>query len=210
MTGVDLSPVMIDTARRLAGEQGVGIRFEVGDAASLPYEDASFDVVASALGVFLAPDHAAAARELARVCRPGGRLGLAAWQADPEAERMHAPFWPAREPGAGDRLDWGREEYMAGLLGQEFELDFEEGELRLTASSGEEMWRLYTSYDGAAKGHVDSLHRPRAREYRRALLGALVSRSLEAPPVELAQIAVIATPSAWLWVTTSCRKTPTR
>ena len=90
MTGVDLSPVMIDTARRLAGEQGVGIRFEVGDAASLPYEDASFDVVASALGVF-APDHAAAARELARVCRPGGRLGLAAWQPDPEAERMHAP-----------------------------------------------------------------------------------------------------------------------
>ena len=54
MTGVDLSPVMVDTARRLAGEQGVGVRFEVGDAERLPYEDASFDVVASALGVFLA------------------------------------------------------------------------------------------------------------------------------------------------------------
>ena len=83
---------------------------------------------------------------------------------------MHAPFWPAREPGSGDRRDWGRQEYLAELLGQEFELDFEEGELRLTASSSEEMWRLYASYDGAAKAHVDSLHRPRAREYRRAFI----------------------------------------
>jgi SAM-dependent methyltransferase len=170
VTGVDLSPVMVDTARRLAGEQGLLIRFEVGDAESLPYENASFDVVASALGVFLAPDHVAAGRELARVCRPGGRLGLVAWRADPEAERMHAPFWPAREPGVGDRRDWGREEYVADLLGQEFELEFEEGELRLTAGSGEEMWRLYTSYDGAAKAHVDSLDRPRAQEYRRAFV----------------------------------------
>jgi DNA-binding CsgD family transcriptional regulator/protein-L-isoaspartate O-methyltransferase len=124
VTGVDLSPVMVDTARRLAREQGSGFRFDVGDAESLPYEDASFDVVASALGVFLAPDHAAAGRELAPVCRAGGRLGVVAWRADPEAERMHAPFWPAREPGAGDRRDWGREEYLAELLGQDFEPTF--------------------------------------------------------------------------------------
>jgi ubiquinone/menaquinone biosynthesis C-methylase UbiE len=168
VTGVDLSPAMVDTARRLAAEQGVAIRFEVGDAESLPYEDASFDVVASALGVFLAPDHAAAGRELARVCRPGGRLGVVAWRPDPEAERMHAPFWPAREPGTGDRRDWGREECVAELLGQEFELEFEDGELRVTAESGEQMWRLFTSHDGAAKAQVDSLDPRRADEYRRA------------------------------------------
>ena len=170
VTGLDLSPVMVDTARRLASEQGVGIRFEVGDAEDLPYEDRSFDVVASALGVFLAPDHAAAGRELARVCRPGGRLGVVAWRADPEAERMHAPFWPAREPGAGDRRDWGREEYVAELLGHAFELEFEEGELRLTAGSGEEMWHLFTSYDGAAKDQVDSLDPWQAEKYRRAYI----------------------------------------
>ena len=170
VTGVDLSPVMVDTARRLASEQGVGVRFEVGDAESLPYEDASFDVVASALGVFLAPDHAAAGRELARVCRPGGSLGVVAWQADPEAERMHAPFWPAGEPGAGDHRDWGREEYVADLLGQDFALEFEQGELRLTAESGEQMWRLFTGHDGAAKAHVDSLDPSRAEQYRRAYI----------------------------------------
>ena len=170
VTGIDLSPVMVDTARRLAGEQGLGIRFEVGDAECLHYEDATFDVVASALGVFLAPDHGAAARELARVCRTGGRLGLIAWRADPEAERMHAPFWPAREPGVGDRRDWGREEYVTKLLGHDFELEFEEGELQLTAGSGEEVWRLFTSYDGAAKAQVDSLDPRRAKEYRRAYI----------------------------------------
>jgi hypothetical protein len=95
---------------------------------------------------------------------------VVAWRADPEAERMHAPFWPAREPGAGDRRDWGRQEYLAELLGQEFELEFEEGELRLTAGSGEEMLRFFASYDGAAKAHVDSLHPPRAEEYRRAFI----------------------------------------
>ena len=62
---------------------------------------------------------------------------------------------------------------MAELLGQEFELQFEEGELRLTAGSGEEMWRLFTSYDGAAKAHVDSLHPRRAEEYRGAFIAYL-------------------------------------
>lgn len=128
------------------------------------------DVVASALGVFPAPDHAAVARELARVCRPGGRLGVVAWRRDAELERLHAPFWGPPEPGAGDRRAWGREEYVATLLGPAFELEFEEGELRLTAASGEEMWRLFTSSDGAAKAQVDSLDPQRAKEYRRAFI----------------------------------------
>ena len=49
-------------------------------------------------------------------------------------------------------------------------VEFDEGELQLTAGSGEEMWRLFTSYDGVAKAQVDSLQRPRAQEYRRAFI----------------------------------------
>jgi hypothetical protein len=59
---------------------------------------------------------------------------------------------------------------VAALLGQDFELEFDEGELRLTVASGEGMWRLFTNYDGAAKTHVDSLPPPRAEEYRRAFI----------------------------------------
>lgn len=69
---------------------------------------------------------------------------------------MHAPYWPAPEPGTDDRRDWAREEYVAELLGHELELEFDEGELRVTYESGEQMWRLFTSHDGAAKAQVDS------------------------------------------------------
>jgi ubiquinone/menaquinone biosynthesis C-methylase UbiE len=88
VTGVDLAPALIETARRLAAEEGLQIRYEVGDAENLPYEDAGFDVVTSSLGSMFAPDHAAVARELSRVCRPGGRLGLAHWSSERGAVDM--------------------------------------------------------------------------------------------------------------------------
>jgi SAM-dependent methyltransferase len=170
VTGVDLAPRMIETARWLASLEKLSIRFEVGDAESLDLEDESFDVVVSALGVFLAPDHAAAARELARVCRAGGRLGLVAWRSDHELERLHAPYWPERQPEAGDRRAWGRESYVAALLDHAYQLEFEEGELRLEAASGQEAWRLWINHDGPAKVLVDSVDRRRAERYRRAFV----------------------------------------
>src|SRR5712691_5185566 len=79
VTGVDLAPGLIATARRLAAEEGLAVRFEVGDAEALPCEDASFGTVSSAMGIIFAPDHPAVAHELARVCEPGGRIGFSAW-----------------------------------------------------------------------------------------------------------------------------------
>ena len=70
--GSDLSPVLIETARRQAAERGCDVTFEEGDAEALSYPDASFDIVTSSVGAIFAPDHEAVAAELARVCRPGG------------------------------------------------------------------------------------------------------------------------------------------
>jgi SAM-dependent methyltransferase len=170
VTAVDLAPGLIATARDLAAEQRLSIRFDIGDAENLPYEDARFDVVASALGVFLAPSHDTVAREVARVCRPGGRLGVVAWRPDPGLDEMKAPFRPPRPPGAGDPANWGREEYVSGLLGAGFELAFEEDEVAITARSGEEMWRLYTSSDGAHKATLESLDPKRKEAFRRAFV----------------------------------------
>src|SRR5439155_19454003 len=83
VTGLDLAPRLVETARSWAADEGLDIRFDVGDCERLPYDDASFDVVASVVGVIFAPDHGAVARELARVCRPGGRLGRVAWLPNP-------------------------------------------------------------------------------------------------------------------------------
>ena len=77
VTGVDVAEDGIERARNRASEEGLDVRFDVGDARSLPYPDNSFDIVVSTFGVIFAPDHKRAAHELARVCRPGGRLGLA-------------------------------------------------------------------------------------------------------------------------------------
>ena len=79
VTGLDLAPKLIETARRLAAENGLEITYEVGDCEDVPHPGASFDAVSSAMGVIAAPDHAAVARELTRVCKPGGRIGIAAW-----------------------------------------------------------------------------------------------------------------------------------
>src|SRR5437763_15475087 len=79
VTGIDLSPRLIDVAKERADAGGFHIHYSVGDAEKLDVPDASFDVVASCFGMIFAPDHAAAAGELARGTRPGGRLGFSAW-----------------------------------------------------------------------------------------------------------------------------------
>src|SRR6188472_185656 len=79
VTSTDYVPALLDGGRRRAEAEGLAVRFEPADAENLPYGDASFDVVLSTFGVMFAPDHRQAARELVRVCRPGGRIGLASW-----------------------------------------------------------------------------------------------------------------------------------
>src|SRR5881397_2630561 len=72
VTGVDLAPALIDTARERAAAQGLEIDYRVGDCEHLDeIEDGSFDVVSSTCGVMFAPDHEATARELGRVTKPG-------------------------------------------------------------------------------------------------------------------------------------------
>ena len=70
VVSVDFAPVLIETAKRLAAERGLEIDFRVGDAETLHFADASFDVVTSTFGVMFAPDHSRAAGELARVRGP--------------------------------------------------------------------------------------------------------------------------------------------
>jgi SAM-dependent methyltransferase len=173
VTGIDLAPALVETARRLAEEEGVEVELEVGDAEALPYEDASFDVVSSSFGVMFAPDQRRAAAELARVCRPGGRLGLNTWRAHSgvgEMFRTSAAFQPPLPEGAGAPLDWGDEEHVRDLLGEWFELDFHEGDARLEAQSGEEMWQLFSTEFGPTKTLVESLDPERREEYRRAFV----------------------------------------
>ncbi|MDQ3411689.1 MAG: class I SAM-dependent methyltransferase, partial [Chloroflexota bacterium] len=79
VTGIDYVPALLDRGRQRAAAEGLDIEFREADAEALPFEDGSFDVVLSAFGVMFAPNQEQAAAELLRVCRPGGRIGLANW-----------------------------------------------------------------------------------------------------------------------------------
>ncbi|MGL6280255.1 MAG: class I SAM-dependent methyltransferase, partial [Gaiella sp.] len=115
VTASDLSPTLIETAQRRAAEQGLDLTLEVADCQDLHYPDASFDVVSSSVGVIFAPDHARVAAELARVCKPGGRVGLTAWRRDSGVGDLFAgmsPFMAPPPPGAGSPFQWGEESYV--------------------------------------------------------------------------------------------------
>lgn len=120
VTGMDLAPEWLEHARRRAEAEGMDIAFEVGDAEDLSYPDASFDVVLSTFGVMFCPDQEKAAGELLRVCRPGGRIGLANWTPDGFIGNMlrtvgkHVP----PPPGVKPPPLWGTEERLRELLGE--------------------------------------------------------------------------------------------
>lgn len=79
VTGVDIAPNLLATARARALAKSPGIQFDEGDVEALPYADASFDEVVTMFGAMFAPQPKLVASELARVCRPGGRLAMANW-----------------------------------------------------------------------------------------------------------------------------------
>jgi SAM-dependent methyltransferase len=168
VVGQDLAPVLIDTARERAAEEGATVEFEVGDAEAMTYDDASFDIVTSTCGVMFAPDHPAVAAELARVTKPGGRLALACWTPEGglgQMFRMMGPFLPPPAPGAGSPFTWGTEDHVRELLGETFDLEFEEHESVLRTADGEEYWELFSSSYGPTRTAAEALEPDRREEF---------------------------------------------
>jgi SAM-dependent methyltransferase len=124
VTASDLTPELLQAGVKRAEAQGVELDWVTADAEHLPFEDASFDVVMSAIGVMFAPHHQQAADELLRVCRPGGTLGLLSWT--PEGMlgalfRTMGPFAPPPPAGASAPPLWGSETHLRSLTGDRVE-----------------------------------------------------------------------------------------
>ena len=116
----DLTPELLDQGREAAAAEGLDLAWEVGDAEALPYDDGSFDAVISCVGVMFAPFHQAAADELVRVTRSGGRIGLISWTPEGFIGQMFAtmkPYAPPPPAGAQPPPLWGDEEHVRSLLG---------------------------------------------------------------------------------------------
>jgi len=169
--GIDLAPVLIETAKERAQEQGLDIDYRVGDCENLDMSDASFDVVSSTFGVMFAPDHEATARELARTVKPGGRIGLANWTPEGGLAKMFGmmkPFQPPPPEGIGVPFQWGSEAHVEELLGDAFELDLQRYVSHLRVPSGEDYWRLFASSYGPTRTLADSLDDDRREEFHQS------------------------------------------
>ena len=168
VTGLDLAPALIETAKERAQERGLEIDYVVGDCEALELDDASFDVVSSTCGVMFAPDHQAVASELARVTKPGGQIGLVNWTPGPgvaDLFRLMAPFQPAPPPS--NPFEWGDENHVGDLLGDAFELTLERHVSPLALDSGEAYWDLFATSYGPTKTLVEALD-DRSEELHRA------------------------------------------
>ena len=118
-TGIDYVPALLERGRERAAAERLAVVFREGDAEDVPFPDASFDVVLSTVGVMFAPDQERAASELLRVCRPGGRIGLANWTPDGFAGELGSLFGSYLPPAPGLKPPtlWGTEGRLRELFG---------------------------------------------------------------------------------------------
>jgi SAM-dependent methyltransferase len=141
VTGLDLTPELLEAARGRAADGGLDVRFVEGDAEDLPFDGDSFDVVTSCFGVMFAPRHHQAAAELTRVARPGGTVGVTAWTPDGLIGRTFkvvGSFMPPPPPELQPPVSWGTEEHIGELFaGSGAELSLERRTVTFTHDSAE-------------------------------------------------------------------------
>jgi ubiquinone/menaquinone biosynthesis C-methylase UbiE len=120
----DLTPENFEAGRREAASAGVELEWVEADAEALPFGDGSFDAVTSSFGAIFAPDHEAVARELVRVCRAGGTIGMLNFTPEGlfgEFFGALAPYAPPPPRGTGPPALWGSEHHLRTLFGERVE-----------------------------------------------------------------------------------------
>ena len=124
VTAIDYVPALLESAQERARAEGLLIDFRQADAEALPFEMHSFDVVLSTFGVMFTPNQEKAASELLRVCKPGGKIGLANWTAEGfigQLFKLLAKYTPPM-PGVKSPMGWGTEARLQELFGNSVSL----------------------------------------------------------------------------------------
>ena len=194
VTASDFVEPLLEVAQARAELEGLSLATAVADAQQLPFEDESFDVVLSTFGAIFAPDQQRTADELLRVCRPGGRLGMANWVPDGLMAKnqvimyKHVPPPPA---AAGMRrpVEWGGEPRLRELLGDRIsELRVERRTIEMCAESSAELVRFNRTWFGPVRtafGQLDEAGQEQLQadleasfeQFNRATDGTLVAQA---------------------------------
>ena len=120
VVSTDYVPALLERGRARASAEGLPVKFEQADAENLPYSDHHFDVVLSTFGVMFTPDQDKAAAEMARACKPGGRVGLANWTPTSFIGELFKLIGKYLPPAAGVKSPalWGTEARLRELFGE--------------------------------------------------------------------------------------------
>jgi SAM-dependent methyltransferase len=127
VTGLDLTPTLLEHAHENARLAGVPVQWQEGDAEQLPFADGVFDVVVSQFGHMFAPRASLAIAEMRRVLKPGGRIAFATWPPEHFVGRMFAlmaRYAPPLPPGAAPPPLWGNPAIVAERLADGFDAPF--------------------------------------------------------------------------------------
>lgn len=153
VTGVDITPALLERAKLRAAAEGLSIDFQQGDATSLAFEDGGFDVVMSTFGSIFAPDPEKTAAEMSRVCRTGGKIAMAVWT--PEGMlgklfRLLALYSPP-ESQVDLPVSWGDEAVLKNRLGPYVkDIQIKHRAVRFRSSSTEDWVQFMKTYFGPA------------------------------------------------------------
>lgn len=117
--GIDFVPALLERGQERAAAERLRITFQDGDAENIPFADTSFDMVLSTFGAMFASNQEKTARELLRVCRPGGKIGMANWTPDGMVGQIFAATARRMPPPPGTRppVLWGTEDRLRELFG---------------------------------------------------------------------------------------------
>jgi len=170
VVGADIAEDLLEAARAAAEAERLSIEYRVGDAESLPFATGEFDGVISTVGVMFASRQEAAAAELARVCRTGGRIALTTWTADGNVLKMFEVmkrYMPAPpNPAPRSPFEWGRTERIKELLGGAFDLKFEKAVSYYREPSAEAAWETFSKGYGPTRALAASLEPDRRAALR--------------------------------------------
>jgi ubiquinone/menaquinone biosynthesis C-methylase UbiE len=151
VVGTDYAPNLLEQARTRAAAERLTVDFQEGDAENLPFPDESFDAVLSTLGAMFAPDQEKTASELTRVCRSGGKIGMANWTPDGFVGQMFRVIGQHVPPPAGLKppMLWGTEARLHDLFGDEVEsLQVTKREFVFRYRSAEHFVDIFRTYYG--------------------------------------------------------------
>lgn len=193
VVSTDYVGALLDRGRERAKADRLPVTFQEADAEALPFADASFDVVLSTFGVMFTPKQEQAANELRRVCRPGGKIGMANWTPEGFIGRLFKTIgkYVPPAPGVKSPALWGSKPHLDTLFGSKTIVAAESRNFVFRYKSPKHWLELFRTYYGPVLKAFEAID-PNAREALAADLYALLDE------FNLAEDGTLVVPSEYL------------